>query len=435
MKKMTRFLRLGIFFEVFIIIIVCILAILLPLLVFPEKISGDEWLKVDVTGDEPIWIDTSHWETRAIYVGDGYYRDVKKKRWIDDSYLVNQGYWETGTYRVWVEEKKTVPYTAYRYIDTSHWETRYTYAEVMRPVNFTVIQGTDSYGWSVYAFAAKPRGMQQVYYYGTKYLAQKWEIDYRPYMGGRIHAVKYVFLYQFVTEKRPYSIWVSSGHWESYTAYRVVDTSHWETRTGGHWVDTSYMVDSGHWEEYMEKEWVDTGHTEYRSVWVEDGHYAEPLHGKIKVEKRPGYVFTRWHKDSGGNECGMDLRVSWEIYDDSPAIEHGVVNSGETPEITGVNIFEEVIRYNNRGIYKVLIYDGEVPPGQQGSLETFTRFDFAGSIESVLHIYLYGGSDQVIHAYFNNPINGFRSINIGYSGTYTDAQDWLGGNVAGEVEF
>jgi hypothetical protein len=435
MKKIIRFLNLRTFLERFLLVIICILAILLPVLIFPEKISGEAWLKVDEPEGDTVWVDTSHWETKEIYISDGYYRDIKKKRWIDTSYMENQGYWATGTYRVWVEEKQVVAYTAYRYIDTSHWETRYTYAEVIRPVSFTVIHGTDPYGWSVYAFAAKPQGMQQVYYYGTKYLAQKWVIDYRPYRGGRIYAVKYVFMYKFVTERRPYSVWISSGYWQPYTAYRVIDTSHWETRTGRYWVDTSYLVESGYWEEYSEKEWVETGHTEYRDVWVEDGYYTEPLHGKIKVEKNPRYVFTRWHKDSDGDECGMDLLVSWEVY--------GTAHDGETtesynrdiPEITRVNIFEEVHRYDDKGIDRVVVFDGDVNPEARGSLETFTKFEHAGSKESILHIYLCGDNNQVVHAYFSNPINGFRSINIDYDGTDADAQDWLGGNHTGEVEF
>ena len=350
-----------------------------------------------------------------------------------------QGYWATGEYRVWVEAKVTVPYTYMRWIDTSHWETRYRYVDALIPVSFTVIYGTDSYGWSVYSFASRPAGMQQVYYMGSKYLAEKWVIDYRPYRGGSIYAVKYRFMYRFGTQKQSYNVWVSSGYWQSVTAYRIVDNSRWETRTGKYWVDTSYRVESGYWESYVEKEWVDTGHFEYRDEWVTEGHFEEPLHGTIRVVKEPKYIFTRWHKNTDGDQCGMDLKIEWDIYDDETTEAGGSVNEpGNGPEevnICRVYIFEDVKRYADKGIDKVVIYNGEVDRGPQGSLETFSTFDFAGDEESILNIFLYAEDGRSVHAYFSNPINGYRSINLDYSGTQNDPAGWSGGNNKGEVEF
>lgn len=435
MKKITRLLFRSYSFDIISMIIIFILCIILPVIILPGNLNAEEWIKVDGSCGEPVWIDTSHWENIQVYVSDGYYRDVAKKRWIDDSYMVNQGYWKTGQHRVWVEEKKVVSYTAYRYVDTSHRETRYKYIKEIRPVNFTVIYGTDSYGWNVYSFAAKAAGMEQVYYYGEKYLAQKWVIDYNPYRGGRIYAVKYVFLYKFETIKQSYSIWVSSGYWQPYTDYMVVDNSHWETRTGRFWVDTSYMVQTGHWEEYVEKEWVETGHYENRSIWVKDGYYAEPLHGKIMIEKSPRYIFTRWHKSPDGRECDMQLRLRWEIYSDPDGGQQNQPGKEIHTEIRRINIFEDVKRYNGYGIDKVVIYDENISPASSGYLETTARFDHAGSEESILHIYLYGEGSRMVHVYFSNPVNGFRSMNIDYDGTGTQAGDWLGGNMTGEVEF
>ncbi|MBM3707293.1 MAG: hypothetical protein FJW69_02970 [Actinobacteria bacterium] len=413
----------------FFIFLVCLSSFLIPSFICPEKIFCDDWLKVEVAEGELVWIDTSHWEKQPVYIKDGYYRDTVSERWVDTSYAVTQGYWKTGEYKVWVVERETVPHTAYRYIDTSRWETRYREVQVLTPVNFTIYRGTDSYGWSVYAFAAKPAGLRQVTYNGETYMAEVWTIDYRPYRGGWIHAEKWVYRYKFITQRQYYSEWVQSGYWQAYTYYEIVDTSHWETRTGRYWVDTSYTVSQGYWEEYVSRQWVDTSYYEYRNVWVSDGYYTSPIHGKVFVEKNPKYVFTRWHKDSAGNDCCMVLKIGWEI--DNSQIKVGE----EAKRIVRASVYEEVVRYKNKGIYRVDIFDGSFEASSSGSVNTVIKFDFAGNEESILHIYLFSQDGQAVHVYFSNPINGFRSINIDYGGTNTDADGWLGGNNYGEVIF
>ncbi len=423
------FKRLQKTFFIFTAFFILLVSFAVYLFILPEKIYCDDWLKVDVAEGELVWVDTSHWEVRPVYVKDGYYKDVTLKRWVDTSYVVNQGYWATGEYKVWVVDKKTVPHTTYKYIDTSHWETRYRDVQTLIPVNFTIYKGTDSYGWSVYAFAAKPTGLRQVTYNGETYMAEVWVIDYKPYMGGWIHAEKWVFRYKFVIKREYYSVWVQSGYWQSYTYYETIDNSHWETRTGKYWVDTSYVVNQGYWEDYTTKEWVDTSHYEYRNVWVNDGYYTTPIHGKIYVEKDPKYIFTRWHKDSTGDECCMRLKVSWEIDNSQNKVGE------ENKKIVKAYIYEDVVRYKNKGIDKVIIFNSEVKESESGSITTVTKFDYAGSVESILHIYLFSQDGQTIHVYFNNPINGFRSINIDYVGTNSDADGWFGGNNYGEVIF
>jgi len=396
---------------------------------YPGTLYCDNWLKADLQENNLVWIDTSHWETKSIYVSDGYYKNIEKKRWVDTSHTVSQGYWKTGEYRVWVESSSVVPYTYNRYVDTSHWETITSYAEVQKPVFFSVIFGTDSYGWSVYSFASKAKGMKQVIYKGEKYLVNVFVIDYRPARGGQVYAVKYVFIIKFVEEKRVSTKWVSSGYWQTYTAYKTVDTSHWETGTGRHWVDTSYTVNSGYWEEYTERQWVDTGHYSESRVWVNSGHYGQPLHGKVTVNKSPEYIFTRWHRDSGGKDCGMDLEVSWEI-------DNSMLAEGEPEKkISRVYIYQETVRYKERGIVKTVLENKQVGPSALGEVKTFSSFDYAGSQDSILHIYLYALSGEVVHVYFSNPVNGFRSINIDYSGTSSGPEDFLGGDCYGEVIF
>ncbi|MBN1298932.1 MAG: hypothetical protein JW997_04525 [Actinobacteria bacterium] len=396
---------------------------------FPTAIHGDEWLKVESPGQEKIWVDTSHWESKEVYINDGYYREIEKKRWVDTSYIVNDGYWKTGNYRVWVKSSKTVPYTEYRYVDTSCWEATVSYVEVQKPVYFSKIYGTDSYGWSVYSFASKYKGMKQITYNGEKYLVHVYTIDYRPARGGQVYAVKYVFVFKFVKEKRTSTNWVSSGYWKPYTDYRVIDTSHWEERTGVYWVDTSYKVESGHWENYIEKQWVDTSHYEYKNTLVSSGYYAEPFHGKITVQKSPEYIFTRWHKNGQGSDCGMELAIMWEIDNSERQKDE------ELKKIGRLYIYQETIRYKDKGIIKTVIFDKAVSPSEKGSIETFTRFDYAGNEKSTLHIYLYAQSGEVVHAYFSNPVNGYRSINIGYNGTSNKAESFSGGHNFGEVIF
>lgn len=423
--------RLKIILVPFLLMLFYLFSVFLPFIIFEKNLYGsnDGWLKTDNPPGEHVWVDTSHWDTRMVYKKDGYYRDVTRQRYVDTSYTVNQGYYKSGEYRVWVEEKSIQSYVAKRYIDTSHWETRYGSVTKIIPVNFTVINGTDSYGWSAYSFASQARGMQQVSYNGAKYMAVVYVIDYQPARGGRVYATKYLFQYKFVTVPESYRIMVSSGYWENYTVSYLADTSQWESRTDRYWVDTSYRVTAGYWEDYYEKQWVDTSHYESERFWDKDGFYEEPIHGKVTVRKDPQYIFTRWHKDAGGSECGMNLKVNWEI--DSSGLLPGQIPK----KIISANIFQEVIRYKNKGIDKVGIYTGNVSPSVAGFIKTFTLFDFAGNEESVLHIFLRAEGGQIIHVYFSNPVNGFKSININLEGTSSDSERWLGGNNYGEIMF
>jgi len=406
-----------------------IFIIMLILFLNPKEIFCENWLKIDTHNGEKIWIDTSHWENKKVWVVDGYYKEVSKKEWVDTSYTINQGYWKIEEYRVWVTSAILTPYTAYRWVDTSHLERRYRYVEKWVPVNLTIYVGTDRYGWDVYSFAAKPENSVTIIYNGNRYRAKKWVIDYRPIYGGRVYAIKYLCYEKEVQFIEYYDFWVSSGYWQSYTAYKSVDTSYWETGTRRVWVDTSYVVPSGHWRYYTGKEWVDTSHYEFRTVWVMDGFYAEPLHGEVTVEKNPAYIFTKWHKNQNNEECSMELNVSWEI-------DNGDLPEGEEQkEIAQIYIYQDIHRFNSKGIERVIIFNGNVPSSVEGSINTITKFNYSGSEESILHIYLYSQSGESAHIYFNNPINGFRSINLMTEGSNSNANTWLGGNNYGKVEF
>ena len=125
----------------------------------------------------------------------------------------------------------------------------------------------------------------------------------------------------------------------------------------------------------------------------------------------------------------MELKVSWQI--DNTQLLPGE----EEKEITRIVVYEDVVRYNNNGTEKVEIINKSIQPVKQGSIESTTYFDYSGSEESILHIFLYAQNGECAHIYFNNPINGYRSINLGSGGTEIDANTWLGGNYFGSIEF
>jgi hypothetical protein len=191
-------------------------------------------------------------------------------------------------------------------------------------------------------------------------------------------------------------------------------------------VDTSYTVDQGHWENKVTRVWVDTSYYQTEKVLVRDGYYAEPLHGKITVEKSPKYVFTHWHKDNNGEEACMDMRLSWDLLD-----EEGTPSE---KKIDRLFIYEEVVRYEDKGIQEVEIFNSNVPPSASGHVDTKTYFDYSGDPGSKLHIYLYASSGEQAHIYFNNPINGFRSINLGRDDP-GNPDLWFGGEEYGEIYF
>jgi hypothetical protein len=176
-------------------------------------------------------------------------------------------------------------------------------------------------------------------------------------------------------------------------------------------------------------EWVDTSHFEYQTVWVEDGFYAAPLHGELVIEKSPRYIFTKWHENENGEECHMDLKLSW-VVDNS-----GLLAGEEEKEIVRVYVYQDVVRFRNRGTEKVDIIDVNIAPSKEGSIETEVYYDHAGSEESMVHVYLYARNGESAHIYFNNPVNGYRSINLGSDGSDSDAVSWLGGQYFGKIEF
>ena len=422
--------------------------------------------------EEKIWIDTSHWDIQTTFLPEGYWKSSVNTRWVDTSHIVNRGYWSQDNYQIWV--------------DTSHWQNNGYWANenyniwvssgynAVTTYNIYINSGYTSYNWvssgywNTYAYYIWiSSGYFNIEKSGYWDIVEEygWSINRQyPVIGSAGHAQwRVVYIYNWVDtshyETRYSTSWVDSSHWEtSYhntshweqrqstywvdtshweTRQRTVwkDTSfyisegHWETRSGSHWVNTSYAVSQGYWENYTEFVWIDTSHNETKKVWITSGYFATPMHGEIIIEKQPKYVFTKWHKDSYGEEACMSLAVSWKVDN------NGIILESEKRKIDRVYIYEDVSRYDNKGIDKVIIYEGSVDNSEEGSLETVVKFEYAGSEESMIHVYLYAEHGEVGHISFINPVNGFRSINIEKGGTNTNPDVWLGGIVYEIFEF
>ena len=278
------------------------------------------------------------------------------------------------------------------WVDTSHWETGYKYIEDWVPCDITYYGGTDSYGWAVYSFCAKHLGYFEGSLYGQEYRYKLYEIDYRPHFGGRVHIFKYE-CYEVLTKKRvAYKKWVEEGHWEDYTESVWINEDDYEHEHGHKHVDSAF-------------------------------------HGELIVKKDPEYVFTKWHKDKYNNECSMNLSISWEV--DNSNLPEGEVEK----KIVRLFIYEDVCRFDDKGIERVIIFDGNISPSAKGDINTVTKFEYSGSKESLLHIYLFDQNGESAHVCFSNPINGFRSINLMPEGSSTDANAWLGGISYEKFEF
>jgi hypothetical protein len=432
----------------FILLIICIFLI-------PKPLWADS---------SNVWIDTSRWEVRDVWVSSGYWQKVEKKVWVDTSYTVQQGHWQIGEYSVWVPQVITIAYQDRVWIDTSRWENVSVW--VNQPYQVWVKSGYYRNTWvrsGYYQTITRRVWVTSGYYKQEPY--QVWEIRKEPNWGiNRVNPVhgsggyavlvtkyrrvwvdtshwrttteriwidtshwqtQYIDTSKWETRYRLVLVnerrWVSSGYWQNITRYRTVNSGRWETRYGQYWVDTSYRVNQGYWRTVIVDEWVDTGRYEQQRVYIPGGYYTTAMKGEIIIEKNPKYVFTRWHKDVHGNEASMELKVKWKIYNADLA------DGEEKKEIIRLYIYQDVVRYNEKGIDKVVIFNGSVHPSEEGYIETVTKFDYSGSEESMLHIYLYSQSGHVGHVSLSNPINGFRSININDHHAGPNYDIWLGG--------
>ena len=456
-------------------------------------ISSGYWKSVWVDTSHNVWVESGYWQSywvdtsHNVWVESGYWQsywvDTSHNVWVESGYW--QSYWVDTSHNVWVDTSHNAwvssGYSQNVWVDTSHWvwvtsgcyedqkvwveghyETRYREVEDWQPCVLTfvyqllpsepknvILSKWDDSDETVYEGIIN--GIMYRYYKSyylvlpgnNLFVPDLWPDDLWV-----LFKIKYKCCEVLNWIKEAYSVWVPPDYNKEW-----VDTSHWvkqgywQSYTYRNWVDTSYMVESGYWEDYTEriwvdtsynvwvseghyeKRWVDTSHYETRDVWVEDGFYTSPLHGEVIVEKSPRYIFTRWHKDQNNEECSMELNVSWKV--DNSNLSEGE----EEKEIVRIYIYQDICRFNNKGVEKVTIFNGNVTPSVEGSINTITKFDYSGTEESILHIYLYAQNGESAHIYFSNPINGFRSINLMSEGSNSDANTWLGGNNYVKFEF
>jgi hypothetical protein len=442
---------------------------ILTLFIFIFTLSKHGYLRAE---DDPVWIDTSYWETRTHLVKDGYWDEKQKTRWVDTSYRVNQGYWSYDDYNVWVDTSRWVndgywKNETYReWVSSGYYKTENYYEWVKS--GYTVYEWINSGYYQNYSYSVwVPSG------YYKKQVITVWVPEYDPGWGinrqypvegsaGHATLKKYEYFIYVDTshwetrygsryvdtshwgsryvdtshyELRTRTMWVDTSHWEYRTRRTWVDTSyyassgHWEKRTGRHWIDTSYIVARGYWETYTSFEWVDTSYYKTEKVWITSGYYSSPMHGEILVEKTPEFVFTKWHKNPNGDDAFMELKITWKIYNDN-------IGENEQPKkINKVYIYEDVVRYGGNGIDKVEIFNEKVNPSEEGSVSATVNFNYGGNEESILHIYLYSESGHAGHVSFPNPVNSFISINL-YKPTGEDNKHiWLGGITNEIFEF
>ena len=447
------------------ILLITILIIIIPMF----SLSRQGYLYAE---EDLIWVDTSHWEIKTHLIKDGYWDEKIKTRWVDTSYTVNQGYWSYDNYYVW--------------IDTSHWiKDGYWKNESYREWVSSGYYRTENYyewvksGYAVYEWVSS--GYYQSYSYRVwvtsgylkKHVITVWVPEYDPGWGinrqypvegsaGHATLKKYEY-YTWVDtshwetrygsrwvdtshwasryvdtshyELRTKTYWVNTSHWENRTRSIWVDTSYyvstgyWERRDGRRWIDTSYIVSQGYLETYNSFEWVDTSYYENEKVWITSGYYASPMHGQIIVEKTPEYVFTRWHKDPDGAESYMELKITWKIDNNN------VSEDEQIKKINKVYIYEDVIRYGEKGIDKVEIFNEMVNPSEEGSVSAIAKFNYGGNEESLIHIYVYSEGGQTGHISFSNPINSFISINLFDQADENNEYIWLGGITYETFEF
>ena len=437
-------------FTIFIIIIAgFLLSFLNPLKLFAE--------------DNKLWIDTSHWELQDVFIPGGYWVETEKKSWIDTSYKVSRGNMIFESYQSWVDTShyersgyyKTETYA--QWISSGYYKTEninvwvnsgYTQNVwinsgyyVNRPYNVWVNSGYwQTRIYQVWDIKEEPgwginRGFPVITSAGYAYLrtvveriwinTSHWETRYNNVYVDTSHwQTSYINTSHW--ENRSTTIFVDTSHWEQKEKSVWVDTSRWvteghyETKTGLHWVDTSYTVNQGYWQYYTSYNWIDTGHFEVARTWVPSGYWAELMHGIVEVEKDPEYVLTKWHCDDYGNECSMSMKISWKI-------DNTGFQENEKKKINRIYIYEDLVRYGNNEVEKIEIINLRLNPSEIGAIETQTKFEHSGNEESIIHIYVYSETGETGHVCFKNPVNGFRSINLGVKSSNQNSQIWLGG--------
>ncbi|MBE3578990.1 MAG: hypothetical protein IMW83_03830 [Caldanaerobacter subterraneus] len=361
-----------------------LIAIIFLFSTFP--VYAGQWVNVD-TGTTQTWIDTSHYETRRVWVEDGYWDRV----WVDTSH------WETRTEQVWVKDGYyedvwvvDVP-GHYEEVEKQVWvppvyETRtrtvYTTVTVYSYANISpTIARMRNAGWTF-------EGMQDNSYTTRDPITKKpitvYVIDLS-FSKKETYQVKVKDGY-YKTVKEP--VWVpEQGHYEKVW----VDTSHWETRTVQVWVKDGYWKDV----------WVDTSHYEYRQVWVQSGYWA-PVNATVTVSKSPTYVYTKWHVDENKVPASMTATIT---------VSNAKID-GYPASVTSIQAYHVINRYEGKGTETIYPASSSV----NGGTGTF-KFEYphAGDKNSMLNFIITITNSKgtaKVRIYAPVPVNGFQTTGM-----------------------
>jgi len=303
-----------------------------------------------------FWVSDGHYEDQNFWVTSGYLQDTQEKRWVDTSYTVSQGYWDTKvewidtshmlyqgywkdlTHSVWIDTSQWVSsgywgedLTESVWVDTSHnewveeghWESEW----VDTSHNVWVEDG--HWVWVSSGYTANRWVVTSHWVWvSSGYTANRWvDTSHWAYVGSKLTWVSSGYWQSYWVDTS-HNVWVESGYWQSYwvdTSHNVwVEEGHWES----YWVDTSHnvWVEEGHWESYWvdtsQYVWVDTSHNAWVSsgysqntwvvtshwVWVTSGYYEDQ---KVWVE---GHYETRYREVEDWQPCNEEFVIDTGFY-------------------------------------------------------------------------------------------------------------------------
>lgn len=345
-----------------------------------------QWVNVD-TSTTKVWVDTSHYETRQVWVESGYW----DKEWVDTSH------WETRTEQVWVKDGY---YKDVWVVDVpGHYETvpRQVWVppvyETRTRTEYTtrtardwgtarvIINSMKNQGWTFEGSIERP-----VYDYTNPRKPKLIRVDIDLSFSRKVtYKVKVKDgYYKTVTER----VWVpEQGHWEK----QWVDTSHWETRTVQVWVQDGYWKDV----------WVDTSHYEYRQVWVESGYWA-PVNATVTVAKNPTYIYTKWHVDENKVPASMTATIT---------VSNAKID-GYPASVTSIQTYHVINRYEGKGTETIYPASSSI----NGGTGTF-KFEYphAGDKNSILNFIITITNSKgtaKVRIYAPVPVNGFQTTGM-----------------------
>jgi hypothetical protein len=298
-----------------------------------------------------------------------------------------------GGQAVWVDTSSWV--TKNRWVDTSHWETFWGWSWISSGYWTWISAGHNDFYYAYMTCWPPYWGMPGYYItWWQEACYCCWDWGWSP--------MRLAYTWGHHTHRS--DIYCPGAGWVD-TWWRWHDQSYWA------WIDTSY------WSYGPYAGWVASGYWQSYQEWVASGYWAEPLKGTIIVAKSPAFVFTRWHYLTTNGRRQSD--------DDEPAhLDLKIVFSVNKP-IKSYRIYADIQRTDaGRAHYQVALVSGTyVVPQPIGSITAEGEYDYAGLGTHFIQITATDGATAT--AYFDIPINGYRSINIDESSQSAPGQPFI----------